>query len=471
MMNRGFSTGRVAGVPTFKAVEDAAYLARQGLIGAAGGAAIKSAYKRIRGSQSSARKHKMKSIRKRLADFGQLERKIKRQALRDLGYKYRAKRPPKAAPMKAPGPLMGYGRKKFRKLRRAKTGVSKYFKHKADRRGSVTGSESVWLNVQGNAGYKEYLAAFADAFVRAVLARVQCHPSDVGENLSIGNVPNTSEVRIYVYYKGVRPDTGDHSTDVTDAVIIQHPNFTPSRTFEAVSDNMRNNLLAKIDDGYFPHEYSVYDETLGSYIIPVTGMDTSKVEMYVTSIITIQNQTLASGGTDTHDRLNIEAQSLKGKLYSFNNAAAEIREDLHANEAVFDKFHDELVDGGVQDFNVSNTTDHEALRHPMRPAVLFNNCRGVSDISLGPGAVKRQVLTLKYSGTLLGLWNKLLHRNSTTYQRRRAWGKALWFCFERTIRNGAVSATIAYNVEQHISSYVQLRNKRKALVRYDLSSV
>ena len=107
----------------------------------------------------------------------------------------------------------------------------------------------------------------------------------------------------------------------------------------------------------------------------------------------------------------------------------------------------------------------------MRPAVLFNNCRGVSDISLGPGAVKRQVLTLKYSGTLLGLWNKLLHRNSTTYQRRRAWGKALWFCFERIIRNGAVSATIAYNVEQHISSYVQLRNKRKALVRYDLSSV
>jgi hypothetical protein len=457
--------------PTFQQMVRAAKYAERSIYAYLG-------YKGAKGSLSAARK--MVSLRKRLADFGQLERRMKRRVEKDLGIKKKkkAKKPPKppvrkTAPARGPARGMKYARTNFKKVKRIKkTSPSKYVKQKYDNAGSVSAESAVWLNVHGNGGCNKFHKGMAYAICRAILARHGFHPRTMNDPVRITGVNNSSLCRLQIKTKGVLPATGVDSTSST--IIVLMPGDGTTRSFQDVADMLETYLTTEWVLGRYMYAYDLKDQTTGIFVQTETTIEDSILDIYTTAIISIQNQTLAASGSDTADRNNIHAQTLKGKQYMFNNAAAVVHEELEdptaSIQSAVQQFQDEWVVDGVQTLQGQDGSGN-LIKHPQRPGALFKNCKGEANLILAPGQSKKVTMSLKFKGTLKAFQQKYLLRERTQnilgVAPRGGWGKSTWFCFERANRSGSAMPLIAYNVEFHNGAHLTLKQERHALVVYD----
>jgi hypothetical protein len=436
-------------------------------------------YKGAKGSLSAAQgMAKSNRIRKALADFGQFERRIKKKVKRDLGLsstkkKKARKLPNKSRPNTGIARGMRYARTNFKKVKRIKkTSPSKYVKQKYDNAGSVSAESAVWLNVHGNGGANKFHKGMAFAICRAILARHGFHPRTMADPVRITGVNNSSLCRLQIKTKGVLPATGVDSTSNT--IVVLMPGDGTTRSFQEVATELETYLTTEWVLGRYMYAYDLKDQTTGIFVQTETVIEDSILDIYTTAIISIQNQTLAASGSDTADRNNIHAQTLKGKQYMFNNAAAVVHEELEdpfgSIQSAVQQFQDEWVVDGVQTLQGQDGSGN-LIKHPQRPGALFKNCKGEANLILAPGQSKKVTMSLKFKGTLKAFQQKYLLRERTQnilgVAPRGGWGKSTWFCFERANRSGSAMPLIAYNVEFHNGAHLTLKQERHSLVVYD----
>jgi hypothetical protein len=422
--------------------------------------------KQLLKSFDSARKgarYTMKSWRKRAADFGQFERRVKRKVLRSLGKKYRTTSKKKKSSSNYGGYRQGGGMRaatsRFRRFRRVKKPMN-MLKYVRERAGDVVGSECCWLGVNGSMGYDNLIHLVAASLSRAMLAKAGFQPNDFEDVIDMEQKQAGSSLQLVLRYRGLAPSTGDDA--LTTSVVSFGTGATS--TFEAFVAAVRDSLKSKIASGWQPYEFMIWNPTTQVTFVPNTDLEDAKLKLSFTNVITIQNHTTAPGGSsDSHD---IAAQTLKGKIYKFNHAAPRLRKEIHKT-AEYDAFGDEVTDV-PKEIAVGSSGDHH-LRHPQAARAYFTNCAGVADVALPPGDAKKVVQKFTYSGKFINFMNKsILRSTSSVYPATHAIGSNYWFAFERVNRHGTTNVNIAYNVECHQSGHLQLVHKRPNLVKYDV---
>jgi hypothetical protein len=359
--------------------------------------------------------------------------------------------------------LIPYGGSKFRKLKRPKR-ESKFLKFKKDTSVQVNDDNCVWVGLQGNGGFDDFTECATAALLRAIFAVCKWHPNSMDSPVYLPMSADTDSIDVIMSYRGVRGTDGDVSYD-TDT-----HTFTQGDTFQSIVTAYAANIRTKLSSGLLPDVVTVKNTTKNQVIARQIDVGQSFIEIHVTTIAHIQNQTLAAStggaGSDQANALNIHSQPLSGKMYYFENATPVVKPEVNVDPSVF---QDQIVPHGVwtQSSGASPFNDNDRLMHPPHARSVFDNCKATTNITFAPGEVKKQKLVLSFKGTISKLFDKLMRRNGNFPMTQHTWGKQIVLCVERTVRHHTQSLELALNVERHLSAYVRVKHHRAGLTKYD----
>lgn len=443
------------------------------LVTAAGARGIYKASKSAYDSLFGARKRTMKSWRKRAADFGQWERRVKRRTLKNLGYKYRTKSTKRSPATKVGGTggktIVGRG-KKFRKPRRVRP-VSKMITRKFDDHGQVTSDFCAWLNIEGNGCQSRMWKMCADAVVRAVLAKVGVYPESLNQPIGnnsffVPNAPPTEHVTLVINYLQVHPGDGDSSFDDSTHIVFRSSTSTYN-SLHAISTDVANTFKTMAAAGKFPEIAYLKNESTSTYLTNNIDLTKAIFTYNCHQRIDLQNQSEATAGADIADANNIHAVELKGKIYKFKHSQANIHNRLREEDTGFDVFADDDTTDGVVTLQPTAGTSHY-LKHPQAARTLFTNCASVTDITLKPGESRYFREVLKFKGTLKQFFMKNMNRTTTTVGASTlSFGSRFVVALECAIRSNNAAVDVAYNREVTSTAFLQLRPVRHNLIQYE----
>lgn len=358
--------------------------------------------------------------------------------------------------------LIPFGGSNFRKLKRPKR-QSKFLKYKKDTSLQVTDANCGWVGIHGNGGYTDFVEVAAASMLRAIFAHCKWHPNSMDSPVYLPMSADTDSIEFITSYRGVTPSTGD-VVGQTDTYT-----FAQGTTFQNVVNDFKATVLTQLGLGRVPDVVTVRNSTKNQILARQVELGQSYIEIHVTTIAHMQNQTLAAQTGADHDvanAMNIHAQPLSGKMYYFNNAAAIVKPEVNIDPSIF---QDEDIAHGVWAKPASDApfNGSDRLLHPPNARTVFDNCKAASSISFAPGEVKKQKLVLSFKGTIAHLFNKLNFRNGIYNMNQYAWGKQIVVCVERTVRHATTNMELALNVERHFSAYVRLKHHRAGITKYN----
>ena len=445
-----------------------------------------------RKSFNSARKASqstMKSWRKRMADFGQWERRVKRRTLKTLGRKYRTKPPSSGPANSAPsGGVLSLATKKFRRPVRPKR-IGKSVVLTKDQRGQLTadasqGEYAGWMGFQHHDCLEALSRAAVEGLAQAILAVLKIHPDGQSDQFVIDGVRLGDTPTLTIKWQSVNPNDGQSDTRNQTCSMVSGGN---ADTFLSLCNFIDGAFLENIRDGFYPISFDVTCTQVGETTMYLhRDVDISNAMLYLSIYqrLDLQNQSKAAttgtaGHEDVASRLNIHSQPLKGKMYVFNNAKADVHDNVHKEHDYLDFFEDTLLDNGVGQYKglkmkpvgqlVNGKVTH-LINHPPAARQLFKNVVKEGTITLGAGDTKKYTTTFKYSGTLRNFCAKVYSHayfgSGNFYAGvRKPYGAVTWFCFERQLKHGDADMEVAFNRKITTKSYVKLRHQRHQLKR------
>lgn len=398
----------------------------------------------------------------------------------------KAKRPvrTRSTVYKAPtGGVLSLATRRFRRPRRPQR-VGKSVVLQKDQVGQLTCDSSQaqyagWMGFQHHDSYDALIRAACEGLTQAILAVLKVYPTGQNEQFVIEGFRSGDTPTLKIDYQSIDNTTGVDSTRTHSISLVPGGN---ADTFLKLVNFMQVDFKTNVEEGYFPLKFHLEGSQLGHptlYMHRDVELSNALFSVYVTQRIDLQNQSKAAttgtaGHEDVASRLNIHSQPVRGKMYIFKSAKADVHDNVHEEHAYLDAFEDTLLDNGVGQYKglkvfAADAANH-LIAHPPKGRNIFKNVDKETSVTLGPGEVKKHYTTFKYSGTLKTFCGKIFAQNinirNTHYSGvRRPMGGVTWFCFERAIKHGDSDLEIAFNREIKIMSFCKLRHQRHQLKR------
>ncbi|AXH76154.1 MAG: putative capsid protein [Circoviridae sp.] len=167
----------------------------------------------------------------------------------------------------------------------------------------------------------------------------------------------------------------------------------------------------------------------------------------------INNTTMAGTAGDGASNVNaVDANPIDGRIYTFRNRVPVMSPSFLENLPAIQKANLEqisLINPGVlQDygvgfgvFNVMNIPESLSAP-PLRPAVVFNNCKTSTKVAFAPGGYKTFNMSYAHEGTMNSLFKHICEQefvNSTTQRIVPPGADSFMMCLKPTIRTGGAN--------------------------------
>lgn len=425
----------------------------------------------------------MKSVRKRLADFGQFERKVKRQALRDLGFKYRTKRPAAKPPpakkkkrkilvlknMTPPFAVASHATR-FRKGKRPNIS-DKFVKRHFDDYGAIERDHSLWIGFQTHGSRERIMQIASEALLRALLSRVDFYPTVYDQTFA----NNGTIQKLVITWRHTNADTG--------GVVNTNKTYTlAAATFEAVAAAIRADWYADDDTVYqgcpvravfYRNDYSDPGVILDRAVREVEDLDRMKLKLFAKQVVRVQNLSPNDAGTA---ELDVNGTNpIQGKIYEFTTPP-KVREKLREVHGGVSKFADHLDPVGVLYLgNITETGVDGILGHPPPAGGLFTNCRKVANIRVAAGAQKYKTTLYKFEGTVEEFGQQFRVRifagagggDLMNHAYKKHGGGVFWMGLEQSFRQGSDKVKIGFNRELSLMGRAEFAKTRPMLRHYE----
>jgi DNA-nicking Smr family endonuclease len=407
----------------------------------------------------------MKSWRKRAADFGQWERRVKRKITRQLGRDYRTltgkkkATAPKRQWRKTPAFPAKFGTR-FRKSVKPRKSA-KYVKRHYDDYGIITRDHALYAGFQKHGSQNRVCDIVAEALVRAIIASVHIYPRSYDEPV-VEDFTGTEDMyeTMTILWRRIDEQSGVSSEAQEE--------YSMKQTFEALSQAVGAHITAKLQDGYFPHEAFIYASDVGGtgnkrLAKRLTSLEDGRLEVIVKQTIRLQNLSPNDANTTALDVTG--TNPIQGKIYEFSTQPLlqGQLEVAHANLARF-QVHAQSETGVVyMDNGIAETGVDGILGHPPPAGDLFKNCRGVANVRIDAGHNKYKTTTYKFAGNLLAFAKRF---TDMPYARHLG-GGVVWFGFEQAFRSGIDEVKLGFNRELGMNARYSFARKPTMLKHYD----
>ena len=403
-----------------------------------------------------------RKTRKRRADWGQTQRKMRR-TIKDFftgsgrrGVR-RVKAPPKRSAFKPTGPVRATFGKKFRKGKKPKVN-SKFTKRHFDDFGTAERDHTLYAGFQTHGSMSRVCNIYAEALVRYLLSTIGIRPATYDEIVCTNYTGTEHDVLDHLYFgfKSIDDQTGaDSETNATITVI--------GETFESICDSLATSIESKLASGQYPTYARFYKQIGGTNIMmkELRDLEGGKLTVYVKQVIRIQNLTPNdAGGTD----MDVTGTNpIQGKIYDFTTTPL-LRPSVQAAHPDLDTFQDHRLDTGVNLLADSSATGSGGvLGHPPNAAELFTNCRKVASVRISAGANKYKTTLYSFKGSLVDFMKRFKYGD----KERALGGGITYLGFENAFRSGQDKVKIAFNRELSMSAHYQVLRKKPMLRHYE----
>lgn len=168
----------------------------------------------------------------------------------------------------------------------------------------------------------------------------------------------------------------------------------------------------------------------------------------------INNTTMSgtAGGTGSDNVNAVDANPIDGRIYTFQNRVPIFNPSYLENLAPTVKSNLEKISllnpGVLHDYGVgflvlNATTVPDSLHAPpLRPAVVFNNCKTSTKVAFAPGGYKMFSMSYGHSGTMNSLFKHIMEQEfvtSTTQRICPPGADSFLICLKPTIRTGGAN--------------------------------
>jgi hypothetical protein len=386
------------------------------------------------------------------------------------------------------GGVLDLARVRFRRPGRPRR-VGKAVVLTKDQSGQLTcdasqGSNSGWIGFQHHDSYDALIRAAVEGLAQAILAVMKIYPDGQTDPFVIDGVRLGDTPILKIKWQNVDPNSGDLINVDQSISLVSGGN---ADTFIKLCNFMQVDFKTNVEAGVYPTSFDLTCSQVGEptvYLHRDVDISNATMRLLITQRVDLQNQSKAAttgtaGHEDVASRLNIHSQPLRGKMYVFKHAKADVHDNLHKEHGYLDFFEDTLLDNGVGQYKGLKTVpvippvggySHYLINHPPPGRNIFKNLVSEGNVTLGAGEVKKFTTTFKFKGTLRTFVQKLntiprLVNNTYWNGSRKPFGGITWFCIERSIKHGDADMEVAFNREIKVYSYVQIRHQRHQLRR------
>lgn len=319
--------------------------------------------------------------------------------------------------------------------------------------------------------FSEMAANLCTAMLRKLFKKAGFDVEHVHQELPLYSHDNADGFKVQL----VRLN-GDGSKSVAEYITVDNDTLNSiaiTNTWSGLSQKMFEIIQAAID----PPGVNAEFESLILYSSDRNGVATNwrlaseldlrreKVEMYISSELTVQNRTkTADGGSTSTD--TIDNQPLKGKLYQVRGGIPKMK--IQGRPGL-----NYITDKGVILQQAIDLTPSGLFKEPP-PRSIFSNVTGTSYVSLDPGTIKKTRIAHKYQGYfnyfIQRVLNMTIYTNSGTTI-SNAKGKAQFIALEERLNSGSANKiTVCYEIDQKVFCKLKTTKKPTALPDYGTST-
>lgn len=400
----------------------------------------------------------MKSWRKRMADFGQWERRVKRRTLKTLGRKYRT-----TAPAKKTMPVMHTSLgTKFSRSKGVKR-TTKYIQMARKEYGAVQRTHSIYARFQTHGSTVYLTEALAAAILRAVFARLNMYPRSFSDVMIPVAASREDLYRVLVFdYRSIDDDNG---VETLQGTVIDIEN----KSFREIVQSFGADIDSKLNSGYFPTACQVFkhfDAQTGGTDVRMHRfeyLEEGKFTYMVKQIVRIQNLTPNDANTTN---LDVTGQNpISGRIYEFTSQPllqGGLTDENGALESSFQS-HASSTNGITVLPDTSMTQVDGILSHPPPPFQLFKNCRKSAIVKIDAGGNKYKTTYYKFSGNLIDFVKRFGDMDNA----RHLGGGSLMFGFNNAFRAGIDIVKIGFNRDCYMRSRYDFGRKHTVLREFN----
>ena len=311
------------------------------------------------------------------------------------------------------------------------------------------GGHSLWVGGSSLGQQDDNFRVVADAFICHYLKRVKDHRSsrtqepETNEDYRIWNVMNITFGRV-----GSNSQSGYVYPLVNDDI-----NAMVNALYAVLKDRWVNHsevpfkviiLCKEINSTGGRYERSIFrDDFVEKAIFTFSSKANFK----------INNTTMAGTAGDGASNVNaVDANPIDGRIYTFRNRVPIFSPSYLENLSAPVKSNLEqisLINTGVLHdygvgFGVLNVTTVPDSLHapPLRPAVVFNNCKTSTKVAFAPGGYKMFSMSYAHEGTMNSLFKHIMEQEfvtSTTQRICPPGADSFLLCVKPTIRTGGAN--------------------------------
>lgn len=283
--------------------------------------------------------------------------------------------------------------------------------------------------------------------------------------------------KIEFYYSDRFTNSGNSTTINADTAPTLLSTFTvweaanpyPFKTLADFGQWYRDNIFLNANfydntSKYLSH-YRIFtrdNDTANDVAQNLINIADQYVHVFSTSTFTLQNQTVADGGTGdaatSTDR--VDTNPIHGKMFMFNGFMPIIRD--HNDAEPYPALHGAdlaMTDGNGNNDGVLCPRVNPTLgwRVPPNPD-MFTNCTRMRHVMMQPGQMKKGSVRFSYKGTINNLIRRIMNTcgiispnvGSIVTQNNRRIGNCVLFAMEKVMRTGSSKdVTIAWHLDRY----------------------
>lgn len=308
------------------------------------------------------------------------------------------------------------------------------------------GGHSMWVGGSSVGNENDNFKVVADAFICHYLKRVKDHRSSRTQEVAV-QLKERIWAQMYITFGRVGSDvqSGYQYTLLNDDI---------NAMVTALSAQLKDRW---VNHSEVPFKVSIFmrDQSSGTEFFRMIFRDDFCEKAVFTfsskANFKINNTTMA--GTDGSGASNVnavDANPIDGRIYTFRNRVPIFNPSYLENldpsvKTQIDKVHliNASEDYGVA-FQVLNVTNAPDSLHapPLRPAVIFNNCKTSTQVAFAPGGYKMFSMSYGHSGTMNSLFKHIMKQEFVTSVTQRICppgADSFLMCLKPTIRTGGAN--------------------------------
>lgn len=277
--------------------------------------------------------------------------------------------------------------------KRTKTASGSYYKSKKKKRyaspkgitnifddhNEFTDDTALYICQQDFGSTDRAISIGVQAVVKACLATMKAYPQSVEDTFAM---PDDAQLLRFQFRRldSQQTDQNDTSTVGVDG-----------RTFNAICLDVTTIFRNRLADGYLPTGFQFMKSSSTTDICPMfRQLGSSMIYFSAKTMLRLQNTTHSDGfANNAHDSsagaLSVEANPLKGKVYSTNGMLPYVKDGLIDVEPSLLSFHQSNTYGIFKGFDPATGTS--TLNHPPLGNAFFKYCKGSRNVSMKPGAI------------------------------------------------------------------------------------